>query len=218
MRQLLEGVVTPAVRCRLGDVLWTARRDGKAGGEAVPAYIDMGNLLDDPDMWLPCMECYERAIRLARSLGRRSPLLTIALQHLAGRVAHYNGQDPSFFTASALALLEEFRFGDATVLSGYALSAAKRRQAAGDPYSARAYWDIAARLLARAGLSSEAEQARIESAQTWVAEADKAEAAGNHGVAQSHLDSAIQAYRAIPGCKHLFPTSIAGSMPPGLKP
>ena len=205
LRQMLQGVANPAVRCRLGDVLWTARRDGRAGQEAVPGYIALGILLEDADMWPPCMEAYERAIRLARSLGRNSRLLTTALQHVADRVAHYNGEDPSFFTARALALLEEFRYGDAAVLSGYAITAAKRRNVAGDPYSARAYWDIAARLLARAGRPSEAEQARIESAQTWVAEADQKEAAGNHGAAQSHLDSAIQAYRAIPGCKQLLP-------------
>ena len=206
LRQLLEDVVSPAVRCRLGDVLWVARRDASSGAKAVPAYIAFGILLEDPDMWPPCMECYERAIRLARSLGRHNPLLTTALQHLADRVAYHKGEDGLFFTSSALALLQDFRFGDATVLSGYALVAAKRRNTVGDPHSARTYWDVAAKLLTRAGLPSEAEQARVESAQTWVTEADIAVASGNHMAAQSHLDSAIQAYRAIPKCKHLLPS------------
>ena len=205
LSRLLQDVTNPSVRCRLGDVLWTARRDGRAGTDAVSAYMAAGTSLEDVKMWPPCMELYERGIRLARSLGRKGPLLTTALQHLGGRVAHHNGEDPSFFTCRALDLLNEFRFGDAGVLSGYALIAARRRTAANDPYSARAYWDIAAKLLARAGLSSAAEQARISSAQTWVAEADQAGETGNHGAAQAHFDSAIQAYRAIPCCKHLLP-------------
>lgn len=205
LRELLAGVATPAVRARIGDVLWVACRDGRAGREAVPAYLSQGTSLEDPKEWVLGMHCYERAIRLARSLGRNNSLLATALQHLVDRVLHYRGEDPSFFTSRALALLDEFRFGDAARLGGLARSAADRRRDAGDPYAARPHYEVAARLLARAGLSAEAEQARIEAAQTWVAEAQVAERMGNHMAAQSYLDSAIQAYRSIPGCKGLLP-------------
>ena len=207
--ELLGGVMAEStasvVRARIGDVLWVARKDGRAGQAAVPAYLALGRTLEDPDKWVGCMECYERAIRLARSLGRASPLLTGALQHLLDRVLQYDAEDSSFFTSRGLALLYEFRFGDAAMLGRLGLKGADRRRDAGDPYSARAYYEIAARLLARAGLAEDAEQARVEAAQTWVAEADQAEAAGNHGAAQAHLNSAIQAYRAIPRCKDLLP-------------
>jgi hypothetical protein len=203
LRQLLDAATNAAVRCRLGDVLWAARRNGRAGAKAVVAYLEAGILVEDADMWPPSMERYERAVRLARSLGRTSPLLTAALQHLVDRVTRLRGQDPSFFTCRALELLEEFRFGDPGSLSEYAQTAARQRS--DDPRSARTYWDIAAKLLARAGLPRDAEQARIESAQTWVKEADQTEAAGNLAAVPAHLDSAIKAYRAIPSCKHLIP-------------
>lgn len=205
LREVLAGATVPAVRARIGDLLWVTRRDGRAGRHAVPAYLAQGVAVEDADMWLPCMACYERAVRLARSLGRNDPLLAMALQHLVNRVEHYRGEDPSFLTGRALGLLDEFRFGDPAKLSQHALTAARARNGAANPYAERAYLDIAAMLLARAGLKDDAEQARTDSAQTWVAEADQAEAAGNHGAAQSHLDSAIQAYRAIPGCKGLLP-------------
>ena len=205
LRSVLSGSVAPVVRARIGDVLWVARKDGRAGHAAVPTYLGLGTALEDPDKWVACMECYERAIRLGRSLGRTSPLLTDALQHLLDRVLHYNAEDSSFFTSLGLALLYEYRFGDAATLGKLGLKGADRRRDAGDPYSARAYYEIATRLLARAGLAAEAEQARVVAAQTWVAEADQAEAASNHGAAQAHLNSAIQAYRAIPRCKDLLP-------------
>ena len=203
---VLSGSRAPVVRARIGDVLWVARKDGRAGHAAVPAYLALGTALEDPDKWVDCMECYERAIRLARSLGRTSPLLTDALQHLLDRMLHYNADDSSFFTSRGLALLHKFRFGDAAMLGKLGLKGADRRRDAGDPYSARVYYEIAARLLARAGLAAEAEQARVEAAQTWMAEADQAEAVGNHGAAQAHLNSAIQACRAIPRCKDLLPS------------
>ncbi len=207
--ELLDGVLAestvPVVRARVGDVLWVARKDGRAGNAAVPAYLALGTVLEDPEKWADCMECYERAIRLARSLGRTSPLLTDALQHLLDRVLHYNAEDSSFLTSRGLALLHEFRFGDAAMLGELGLKGADRRRDAGDAYSARVYYEVAARLLARAGLAKDAEKANVEAAQTWVAEADQAEVAGNHGAAQAHLNSAIQAYRAIPRCKDLLP-------------
>lgn len=205
LREVLAGATVPAVRARIGDVLWVARRDGRAGRHAVPAYLDLGMQVEDAEVWPPCMECYERAVRLARSLGRNDPLFAMALQHLADRVEHYRGEDPSFLTARVLWLLDEFRFGDPARLSRHALAAARMRNEAANSYAARPYFDIAARLLAWAGLKDDAEQARTDSAQTWVAEADQAEAAGNHGAAQAHLDAAIQAYRAVPGCKGLLP-------------
>lgn len=205
LREVLAGVTVPAVRARIGDVLWVARREGRAGRHAVSAYIAQGVAVEDADMWPPCMECYERAVRLARSLGRNDPLLAMALQQLADRVEHYRGEDPSFLTGRALELLDEFRFGDPARLSRHALTAARARDGAAEPYAARTYFDIAARFLARAGLEDEADQARTDSARTWVTEADQAEAAGGHGAAQSHLENAIQAYRAIPGCKELLP-------------
>ncbi len=206
LREVLAGSAAPIVRARIGDVLWVARKDGRAGQAAVSAYLALGTALEDPEKWVDCMECYERAIRLARSLGRTSPLLTGALQHLLDRVLHYDAGDSSFFTSRGLALLHEFRFGDAATLGKLGLKGADRRRDAGDPYSARIYYEVAAQLLARAGLAADAEQARVEAAQTWVAEADQAEAAGNHGAAQAHLNSAIQAYRKIPRCKDLLPS------------
>ncbi|MGI4953974.1 MAG: DUF4209 domain-containing protein [Janthinobacterium lividum] len=206
LRNVLSGSTTPVVRARIGDVLWVARKDGRAGAAAVPAYLALGTVLENPDQWVACMECYERAIRLARSLGRTSPLLTDALQHLLDRVLHYKGEDSSYLTSRGLALLNEFRAGDPATLGKLGIIGADRRRDAGDPYSARVYYEIAARLLSRAGLAQDSEYARKEAAQTWVAEAGHAEAAGNYGAAQAHLNSAIQMYRELPSCKELLPS------------
>ena len=206
LRSVLSGSTMPVVRARVGDVLWVARKDARAGHTAVPAYLALGTAVESSDDWVACMGYYERAIRLGRSLGRMSNLLTNALQHLLDRILHYDGEDTSFFTSCGLILLYEFRFGDAATLGKLALKSADRRRDDGDVYSARAYYEIATRLLARAGLANEAEQARVETAQAWVVEADQAEAAGNHGAARAHLNDAIQVYRAIPRCKHLLPS------------
>jgi len=103
-------------------------------------------------------------------------------------------------------LLHEFRFGDAARLGGMAVRSADSCRDARDPSAARHYYEIGARLLFRASMPAEAEDAREQAALTWVTEADMAEAAGSLSSPRIILDRAIQACREIPRCKELLPS------------
>lgn len=198
LKLLLDAVTDPEMQARLGDVLWVARRDAAAARVAVRAYLASGSRLEDPDMWPPAMERYERAARLARALGKGDPLLAEALAHVEGRLIALDGEDPLFLSARCLQLLNEFRFGDSAVQAGLALKAAGRHRAGSDFDTARTYYDLAAHLLRRAATADRDQDARRALAETFVEQAEAEESRSNHPAAEHLWEGAIQAFRRLP--------------------
>ena len=142
----LESVADPEYQARVGDILWLRRRNVDAARLAVRSYINAGARLEDPEHWPPCMERYERAVRLARQVDPKGELPVAALSHLEARVRSLDGSDPLFFTCKALELLAEFRFGEFSVLAEIAGRVASNARGGGDYRRARSYLDIQAKL------------------------------------------------------------------------
>ncbi|WP_426954130.1 DUF4209 domain-containing protein [Muricoccus radiodurans] len=205
LRSLLAGVRHPDVRARLGDVLWIAERDAGAARAAVEAYLDAADRLGIDAPWSPAAERYERAVRLAKSLGRQGPLLAVALDRVLCRVVAMNGDDPLFHSHRLLGLLDDFRHGDPDKLAALALRAAARNHANGDARAARMYYLIAARLLRRIPAPDREREARAAAAETLVEEASINENAGNLMAAQALFEEAIQAFRELPSGKERLP-------------
>lgn len=205
LRTLLDSVSDPEVQARLGDVLWVTSRDAQAAQVAVRGYIASGVRLESPDMWLPAMERYERAVRLACTLGRRGRFAQEALAHVEARAVALDGAYNGHFTQRLLALLEEFRAGDPKPLVDIALKAAERHRGAGAFDLAREYYQVAARLLQRQRETGTELDARRALAETFVEQA-KAEDARGNCMASHHLwEQAIQAFRTVPGGKARMP-------------
>lgn len=199
LKSSLEGATDPEVRARLGDVLWITRKDADAARAAVEGYLQSGIRLENPDHWVAGMECYERAARLARSLGKNNPLFAQVLSHIEARVHFYAGKDPLFFTERCLCLLHEFQYGDAGALAKYAIAAAEHSLSESYFDRARAYYEIAAKLLMRAGQQDLAGQIKTAFADTFVQEAEQREQEGSHLAAHHFWEKAIQAYRLAAG-------------------
>jgi hypothetical protein len=150
LRAALDRVTDCEVRARLADTLWLVTRDAAHAREAIRAYLASSERLEDPQQWPPATERLQRAARLARSLGKDDPLLTETLDKVLERIRIYRGRDPLFFTCQLAELLHEFRFGDATELAGYTLAGAEGARAEPDFNRARQYYEISAKMLARA--------------------------------------------------------------------
>jgi hypothetical protein len=73
LRTVLAGSKNSEIRARVGDVLWVTIRDRRSAEEAIDAYLVSGRQLEDPAEWVHGMDRYQRAARLALSLGKRSP-------------------------------------------------------------------------------------------------------------------------------------------------
>jgi hypothetical protein len=199
LRTVLNRVTDCEVRARLADTLWLVTRDVACARDAIDAYLASSERLEDPQHWPPATERLERAARLARSLGKGDPLLSKSLDKVLERIRIYRGRDPLFFTCQLADLLYEFRFGDAAELAGYTLAGAEGARAEPEFNRARQYYEISAKLLARARDRDGFARARIAIAETFVEEAELREANGNFMAAHVAWTSAIIAYRKAPG-------------------
>ena len=195
LSQTLRAVDDPEYRARVGDVLWLRRRDINAARDAVNAYMASASRLEDPEHWVPAMERYERAVRLARQIEPIGELPKRVLAHLEAHVLHYDGQDPLYFSLKAMELLEEVRFGNFAALAEIAGKIAGAARASGDTERARSYFAVQARLLRRAGRSEDAEAALCHRAETFVADAEAIEAAGSFISAHHFWQDAVKAFR-----------------------
>jgi Domain of unknown function (DUF4209) len=198
----LENSLTNATdseyRARVGDILWLRRKNAQAARKAIEAYVETGKRMEDPDNWVACVEQYERAVRLARSLGKSEALLDSTLEHLLLRVRHYRGEDKLWLTHRLLCLLYEFDYGDAAELAAIAAKGAAKAKNDGDLRKAVQYHDIEAKLHRRAGDSEKVNDALRAVAERYVDDAEAREASGSYMVAHKFWNEAIQSYRRVP--------------------
>lgn len=205
LRTALNEVDDPEFKARIGDVLWLRSRDAAAARVAVEAYLEAGMRIEDPEHWSSGMERYERAVRLARQVEPRGNLPKRALAHLEGRVKHYNGTDPLYFTFKALKLLEEFGFGDFALLAEIAGRVARQSRLSQDFRRAREYYSVQARLLKREKDQIGAEGARVAAAETYAEEAEAQEASGSFIAARVFWQDALNAFRERPALRDRIP-------------
>lgn len=187
----------PEVRARVGDILWLKAKDYKAAQAAVAAYIESGSILEDIAHWPASFARYERAIRLAAKLGKKTPLLDNALRHLDERVRHHDGNDPLYFTSRSLELLYEFDYGEALELAAIAEKVAYAAADAKDFHRARSYYKVAAKLSAEGGGTDKAASLLLADAASYEAEAEVREAGGDHLAAQHFWQHAYTAYKKL---------------------
>jgi hypothetical protein len=188
----LHEIRDPEYRARIGDLLWLRRKDAAAARIAISEYLDSGRRVEDPAHWVTSMQRYERALRLARSLGKNDQLLNEVLDHLIARVRHYNGADKSWLTHRTLSLLDEFRGGDPAELGAIAAQAADNAMREGDLRRAREHYELVAKFLGRAGQSQKAIEALRAAAETFVGEAEERECNNSYMVAHKFWNDAIR--------------------------
>lgn len=80
-QELSTGVNDAEMRARLADIVWERLHDADMGRLAVESYLESARTLEDPRQWPHCADRIERAMNIARLLGKRS-------EHFARAVAH----------------------------------------------------------------------------------------------------------------------------------
>jgi hypothetical protein len=200
LKALVPTVRDPEMRARIADVVWERCRDHVSAEIAVEAYLESATRLEDPEDWVNGARRIERSLHIALAL-RNETLREKAASHAEGVLTRCGGNDPSFLSAYLMKLLLKKGHGDAAHYAGVADNAAKNAASSGDWRRTREYLEIKAQWLHRAGKTQEGEAAGIEAAETFVKEANLAEAAAtpNYMLIVHQLQSAIQALRAVRG-------------------
>ncbi len=200
LKSIAPTIRDPEMRARVADIVWERNRDHVTAEIAVGAYLESAARLEHPENWSNGARRIERALNIAVSL-RSDALKTKVIAHLEGVLSRYEGNDPSFLSAYLMRLLLTNGEGDAGRYAALADHAAKSAGASGDWRRTREYLGLKAQWLRRDGKTQEADAAAIEVAETFVKEANLAEAATapNYMLLVHHLQNAIQAFRAVRG-------------------
>ncbi len=201
----LEEIDDPHYRARVGDIIWNRKKNERAAKIAVAAYLDAGKKVENPNKTNNSMQLYERAIRLAQQIRKNGELPKCILFHLESRVKHYEGTSRSYFSYDALKLLAEFKSGDFVKLAEIAGKIADTARTECDFHCARNYYDVQAQQLKLAKILNAAEIARVNSARTFVDEAESKEAANQYIVAYQHWADAIAAFKNRPSLRSEIP-------------
>ncbi len=200
LAEILPHVCDPDLRARIADVLWIRRRDYKAAREAAAAYLDSAHLADG-EAWPDATERVQRAIEIAARTGQRE-LLDEVVRRLEEGLAAFTGAEASALPAHLMELLQGRKAGDPTKYAALAASFAAAAEGRGDWHTARMYWDAQAEWHKLAKDEEAERTARLQSAETYVSEADsRAGESQGQMVAAHFTEKAIHALRAVGGQK-----------------
>lgn len=198
LQEIVGEVQDPELRARLADLIWLRKRDFRAAGIAIEAYLESAAILEDPETWPPSFYRIERAFRIATQLGVKAGYWDKIIQYIENLLTKYNGSDPKFLSLRLMELLLEQRQGDSAKYAALSGKIAQEAESKADSYKAQKYWDIKARWDSLSGDTKSETESKVRAAETYVKEAKKA---GSAIAATTHLQKAIESLRRIGGQK-----------------
>ncbi|WAC20897.1 DUF4209 domain-containing protein [Luteolibacter sp. SL250] len=140
---LMGKATIPALRARLGDIVWIRKKDHGGAMVAAVAYLEEFKMLDALNKWVWAITNLERGFSLARILGSKNPLFQDYVDFILNRLTELQNSCDDAFCARLLSMLVEQRSGDAKVLAQIAESIGTRLEQAASDFLARQYFDIA---------------------------------------------------------------------------
>jgi hypothetical protein len=192
-------IKNPEIRAIVADAAWLrGRGNPDVARVAAAAYLVSARNLEDPEQWCDGMARAERALRLSRSLGADETSFQSAVQYLLELLNRYRGEDKLFLTGEVIKLLLEFRIGVPADYLEPAQRAAEGALTRNNFHVARFYSDLITNIYRRNQNESGVNSALRAIAQTFEAEAQMRESAGDNLAAAHFYTQAIQAHRRIP--------------------
>ena len=202
-REMAPDVKDAEMGARLADIIWERQHDVVMGRRAVDSYLESARTLEDPREWTHCADKIERAINIARLMGKESKHFIRVVARIEEVLNRYDGEDPLFLSAVLMELLQEHKQGDGRKYARLAEKAAARALTEKQWERARRYLHVKAEWHFQAAQPEEGRAARIEWIETYVQEAediintpDRA-APCNH--ASHKIERAMKAYQDLGG-------------------
>jgi hypothetical protein len=206
-REIAPSTKDAEMRARLADIVWERPRDADMGRLAVDSYLESARALEDPRNWTHCAHKIERAMHIARLLGKKSEHFARVVAHTEEVLSRYNGEDPLFLSAVLMELLQAHRQGDGQKYAPVAGKASARAIAEKQWERARRYLNIKAEWHFLAGQAEEGRAARVEWIETFVQEAEEIINTPGRAAPYNHashkVERAMKAYQDLggPGAK-----------------
>lgn len=194
-KEMAPGVEDAEMRARLADIVWERRHDADMARLSVDSYLESARTLEDPRGWTHCADNIERAAHIARLLGKKSEHFRRVVAHIEAVLDRYDGEDPLFFSAVLMELLQDHKQGDGLKYAALAGKAAARAIDEKEWERARRYLHVKAEWHFLAGQPDEGRAMRVEWIETHVQEA--AEIINTPGRAAPYNHASLKIERAI---------------------
>ncbi len=198
LQEIIEEISDPELQARVADIIWIRKKDFKAAGIAIDAYLKSASILKDPEKWHLSFERIERAFRIALQLGKGGNYHDTVIYYIEKLLAEYNGYDPKFLSARLMELLLEQRHGDPNKYAVLSKKIAQEAEKGGNYYKAKVYWGIKSRWDELGGNTAVNIQSIVHIAEIYIKEADKANSAIESA---THVVRAIETLRRVGGQK-----------------
>jgi hypothetical protein len=136
---LFAAAKDPALRARLGDVLWVRRKDHNAARQAVADYIAASTRLLTPANWVNSVGLFHRSLQLAAMLGRKDEAWWSAETNLLAALANPLAQTEPFYARHLLEIAFQMEAGNPAALARQAGEQATKAAVEKDPRRVREY-------------------------------------------------------------------------------
>jgi len=203
LKELAPSLQDSEIRARVADILWERKRDFQMAQLAVSSYLESAQRLEDPEHWSVPFKRIQRAVRIAARLGKNNSFLANVIDYVESLLAKYQAEDPLYFSAKLMRLLQEQRLGDFAKYAASSEKAAITAEQSKQWDRSREYWEVTGRWYALAKDKEDQRRVQVKIAETYVNEADAVvfSPSPNYTIATSCLQKAIEAYRRIGGRK-----------------
>ncbi len=185
------------IKSRVADLLWLRKRDYQMAEIAIDSYLVSAKFLEDFEQWVHTQSRLERAIQLAKNLGRKAKKYSTVIQAIEELLDRCNGEDPLFLSSELMRLLQESHEGDWKKYAGFAEKIAIAAEAANDFNRARRYWECQATWYFQGKDETLRRAARLRLAEAFEKESDfnLANRKPPYIMASHPIERAIVAYR-----------------------
>jgi hypothetical protein len=130
--ELLKVAKDPALRARLGDILWIQSRDHLAAKGAALDYLTAANRLLTAKGWFKAHELMFRSLQIAARLGRKQEAWQKAATNLLSAIDQPLAQTEPIFLKSALGVALRMEVGEPSILAELAWVHARKAAAEKD--------------------------------------------------------------------------------------
>lgn len=172
VRELFVKSKSPALRARLGDVLWIKERDHKAAKSIIEDYLMVAKSLLTPEDWVSAFPLFRRALQLAAALGRKNEAWLAAesafVEALESEICDTERAFPSYMFQIAW----DMGVGDPIVFAQKAMKFAEKAFGEKDSHNERIYRLHEAQFWKRSKEVQKEDAARLAAAHTYIAEAE----------------------------------------------
>ena len=198
MKDILEDIVDPEFRARVGDFLWICSKDYKAAQVAIRAFIESALRFEDDELWPMLAERLKRALQLAATLGfGKTQHIEVVADVEAVINRHESRPSSGALCARLMRILLSQGKGDAAMYGALAERLARSFLATKEWHHAEEYWEIAELWYRKKGDAADEQRCQLEGANTLIAKAEDNLTSANpsYGFAAHWMGQGVEALR-----------------------